>query len=121
MGLDFGIVKRRKGEAYKSDAWKDVVWGRNCHEVKSIVLRNIDTYNEATGTAELKIGTLNNLVIELAKSLDDFNLEEKNTLFDDDYVKTVAFLGELATSIAESAYDYVFEGIEYDFQLIDSY
>lgn len=121
MGLDFGIVKRRKGEAYASDAWQDMVWGRNCYEAKDIVLQNISTYDEATCTAELRLGTLNNIVVELAKSLDQYDMGDKDTLCDDNYVKTANFLGQLAIAMAEIATEYEFDGIEYEFQLIDSY
>ncbi len=121
MGLDFGIVRKKKGEAYASDAWEDVVWGRNCHEVKKIVLQNISTYDEEKFEAPLTIGTLNNLVVKLAESLENYNLNEKYTFEDDRYTKTLSFLSELTAGIYNHCTDYEFEGIEYEYKLIDSF
>ena len=122
MGLDFGIVRKRKGEAYESDGWEDVVWGRNCREVKKIVLENISTYGkEAKNEAPLTIGTLNNLVIKLAESLDSYNLNEKYTFEDENYQKTLIFLSELARGIYDGCLDYEYEEKEYEYKLIDSF
>lgn len=121
MGLDFIIQRKRKGEVYESDAWEEVVYGRNCWNVRDIVLKNISTYDEKTYTAKLNIGTLHNLVIKLAEDLKDYNLNNKETLKGDRYVKTMGFLGELASGLKEVALDYDFEDIEYEFRLIDSY
>lgn len=121
MGLDFGIVKKRKGEAYAANAWEDLVWGRNCRAVKEIVLENISTYDSKTCEARLTIGTMNTLIMKLAEYIQQFDCNDLTNLATDDYVKTVGFLGDLSVGLAVVVDDYIFEGIEYDFKLIDSY
>lgn len=121
MGLDFGIIRKRKGEAYKADTWDDIVWGRNCYEVRRTVLNNISTYDANKCEAELSIGTLNNLVIELAKSLENYNLNNEATLINDQYQKTLKFIFELAQGIFKDCLDYDFNDIKYEYRLIDSY
>lgn len=121
MGLDFGIVKKRKGEAYEANTWEDLVWGRNCRAVKEIVLENISTYDSEACEARLTIGTMNTLTAKLAEYIQRFDCNDLTNLVTDDYIKTVEFLGELSIGLATVIDDYIYEGIEYDFKLIDSY
>lgn len=121
MGLDFIVQRKRKGEAYEASAWEDVVIGRNCHTAKEVVLDNISTYDEEKNMAKLTIGTMNQLVFKLSEKLQEFDLNDKDVFYDAAYSKTMAFLSELAKALAVAAIDYEFDGIEYDFRLIDSY
>lgn len=121
MGLDFGVVKKRKGKAYESDCWEDVVWGRNCHKVKEIVLDNISSYDKENCEAKLSIGTINNLIIKLAESLKSYDLNNKDTFENDDYTKTLDFLSGLAKGIYKDCIDYEYGGISYEYKLIDSF
>lgn len=121
MGLDFTIQRKRKGEAYGSDAWEEVVYGRNCHNVKKIVLENISTYDKEKCVAELTIGTLNNLIGKLAEYTSNRNLNEEWVFEDDDYVKTLDFLSQLARAVYEHCLAKEYDNIEYEYRLIDSY
>lgn len=121
MGLDFIIQRKRKGEAYESDAWEEVVYGRNCYNVKKIVLENISTYDEEKNIAELTIGTLNNLIGKLAEYTSNRNLNEKWVFEDVDYTKTLNFLFQLARAVCEHCLDKEYNNIEYEYRLIDSY
>lgn len=121
MGLDFYIERRKKGEAYKSDGWEEIVVGRNCRKVKEIVLENISTYDRDKYEAKLTIGTLNNLVGKLAEYTSNRNLNEEWVFEDDDYTKTLNFLFQLARAVYEHCLDKEYNNIEYEYRLIDSY
>lgn len=121
MGLDFIIKRKKKGEAYKSDTWQDVVVGRNCYNVKEIILNNISTYNKDTQIAELTIGTLNNLLMILTNELGNINLNDKYSITDDNYIRLLSFISELSNCIYRHCIDYTFDGIEYEYILVDSY
>lgn len=121
MGLDFIIQRKRKGETYESDAWEEVVYGRNCHNVKKIVLENISTYDRDKFEAKLSIGTLNNLVGKLAEYTSSRNLNDDYIFEDDDYTKTLDFLSQLAKAIHDHCIDKEYDDIEYEYRLIDSY
>lgn len=121
MGLDFGIRRKKKGEAYASDAWEDMVYGRNCHKVKDIVLSNISTYDKDNYEAKLTIGTLNNLAIKLAESLKEYNLNNEDTFYNDDYTKTLDFLSQLSETIKQHCIDFEYDGFDYDYLLYDSF
>ena len=121
MGLDFIIERKRKGEAYESDAWKDCVIGRNCHHVKELTLQNIGSYNKETFTADLNIGTLNKLLKVYADDIQSWNLNNEECFYDDNYTKTLNWMSELAQAIYEHAIDYEYEGVEYKYRLIDSF
>lgn len=121
MGLDFIIEKKRKGEAYESDAWEEVAYGRNCYKVKEIVLDNISTYDKDKFEAKLSIGTLNNLVGKLAEYTSNRNLNDDYTFEDDDYTKTLDFLSQLAKAINIHCLDKEYDGIEYEYRLINSF
>ena len=119
MGLDLYIKKKRKGEAYESSKWEDVAYTRNGWTVRQIILDNISTYDEDTYTAELTIGTLNEIIIELAKALKDFNFDDY--VESSSYYKIANFLGQLASNLASDVVDMEEDNIFYEYCLIDSY
>ena len=119
MGLDLYIRKKRKGETYKSSKWEDVAYTRNGWTVRQIILDNISTYDEDTYTAELTIGTLNEIIIELAKALKDFNFDDY--VESSSYYKIANFLGQLASNLASDVVDMEEDNIFYEYCLIDSY
>lgn len=120
MGLDFYIMKKRKGEAYRSDNWEETVYGRNCWSVRELVLDNISTYDSEKQEAELTIGTLNNLLIKLSENLKNYNLNDEDTFLLDDYTKLLDWISQLAKTIKVHCY-WMENGIEYEYMLIDSY
>lgn len=119
MGLDLYIRKKRKGEAYESSNWEDVAYTRNGWTVREIVLDSISTYDEDNYTAKLTIGTLNEIIIELAEALKDFNFD--NYVDSSEYYKIANFLGQLASNLAADVVDMEEDNILYEYQLVDSY
>lgn len=120
MGLDFYIERRRKGEAYSSSAYEIVVCGRNCYNVRDLVLTHISTYNAETQTAPLTIGTMNELVVWLSNDLRSYNLNDKETFEDASYWKLLNWIAQLSNCIADAIIDYA-DGIEYEYVLVNSY
>lgn len=119
MGLDLYIRKKRKGEAYESSSWDDMAYTRNGWEVRDIILDSISTYDPETYTAKLTIGTLNEIIVNLAEALKEYNFNDY--IDSSDYYKIANFLGELATSLASDVVEREEDDILYEYQLVDSY
>lgn len=119
MGLDLYIRKKRKGEAYESSGWEDMAYTRNGWTVREIILDNISTYDQETGTAKLTIGTLNEIIVKLAETLKEYNFNDY--VNSSDYYQVARFLGELAINLASDVVEGEEDNILYEYQLVDSY
>ena len=118
MGLDFFIERKRKGKPYESNTWEEVVYGRNCYKVREIILQNISTYDQDTCEAKLTIGTLNDLIGKLAEYISSRNLNNEYIFCDDNYIKALDFLSQLAKVVYDHYFDYE---NDYEYRLINSF
>lgn len=122
MGLDFYIEKRPKGKSFSNKNWEEITYGRNCHKVKDITLNYLDKDTREKGIYCVSFGTLNKILKGLIDELiSRKNFNKKDELINDDYIKTLFFISELSKELAISMCDYEYEGIEYDYRIIDSY
>lgn len=122
MGLDFFIQRHRTEEEYKSDAWEDVVYGRNCYHIREIVLNNISTYNKETQEGDLTIGTLNKLLYILSQELKEYNFSNYESLiYEHSADKLFSFISQLAETIREDLIARDYDDIHYKYKLVDSY
>ena len=119
MGLDFGIQKRRKGEAYSTLAWEDAhdSW-RNCHEVKRIFCETIETND--TYLYPISIGAMQIIVKKLCDRLQEENFNNMDEINDYQLTKLLCAISDLCTIINDAIWDYQ-QGIEYEYRVYDSF
>lgn len=120
MGLDLGIVRRRKGPAYEACAWDDVCWWRNCWAARDVILRSISTYDKEKCEAPLTIGAVQKMLENLIAEAKTYNLDDCYD-GDDALQKIYLCIGDLGHLLYQDMNDYEFERINYDYRLIDSY
>ena len=119
LGLDFGIQKRRKGEAYENLRWEDVhdSW-RNCHEVKRIFSETIefdDTYNYP-----ISIGAMQILIKKLSDELQKVDFNNMEEVDDYGVPKLLCAIEDLTKIVNDAIWDYS-QGIEYEYRVFDSF
>lgn len=119
MGLDFGIQKRRKGEAYENLHWEDAhdSW-RNCNEVKDIFRETIefnDTYHYP-----ISIGAMQILVKKLSDELQKIDFNKMDEVDGYNVNKLLCAIEDLTKIINDAIWDYS-QGIEYEYRVFDSF
>lgn len=119
MGLDLGIVKRRKGEDYSMCSWDDVCWWRNCWQAREIILSCICTYDEEAHEALINLGAMQKMIEELTKEVSDRNISE--IVISDDTIKIYQCISDLAQIIHDEMWAWCWADPEYEYKLIDSY
>lgn len=119
MGLDFGIEKKRKGEAYTSLAWEDAhdSWC-NCHEVKRIFCETIETNDSYV--YPITIGAMQIIVKKLCDRLQEENFNNMDSINEYQLTKLLVAISDLCTIINDAIWDYQ-QGIEYEYRVYDSY
>ena len=119
MGLDFGIQKRRKGEAYENLRWEDAhdSW-RNCHEVKRIFEETIE-FNDAY-YYPISIGAMQILIKKLCDRLQEENFNDMDFIDDYQLTKLLCAISDLCKIINDAIWDYS-QGIEYEYRVFDSF
>ena len=119
MGLDFGIEKKRKGQAYSSLAWEDAhdSW-RNCYEVKRVFCETIETND--TGYYPITIGAMQVLVKKLSDRLQEENFNDLDYVDEYKVNKLLCAISDLCKIINEALWDYQ-QGIEYEYRVYDSF
>lgn len=119
MGLDLGIVKRRKGEAYSLCSWEDVCWWRNCWKARVIMLDCINSYDAEAQEAPINLGAMQKMIEELIKEVHSCNINEQ--VVSDDTIKIYQCISDLAKIIHDEMWSWYWGDPEYDYKLIDSY
>lgn len=119
MGLDFGIEKRRKGEAYQGLAWEEAhdPW-RNCHEVKDIFCKTIETNN--TYYYPITIGAMQVVVKKLTDRLQEENFNNIDAIDEYRVNKLLCAISDLCDIIADALFENL-DGIEYEYRVYDSF
>ena len=119
MGLDFGIEKKRKGDAYSSLAWTDAhdPW-RNCHEVKRIFCETIETNDSYS--YPITIGAMQVLIKKLADELQRVDFNDMDNVDNYSVPKLLNAISDLSEIINAAIFDYD-EGIEYEYRVYDSF
>ena len=119
MGLDFGIQKRRKGEAYENLRWEDAhdSWC-NCHEVKRIFNETIE-FND-TGYYPITIGAMQILIKKLSDELQKVNFNKMDEVDEYSVNKLLCAIEDLSKIINDAIWDYQ-DGIEYEYRVFDSF
>ena len=119
MGLDFGIEKKRKGEAYSTLTWEDAhdSW-RNCHEVKRIFCEIIETNDSYV--YPITIGAMQIIVKKLCDRLQEENFNDMDSIDDYQLTKLLCAISDLCTIINDALWYYQ-QGIEYEYRVFDSY
>ena len=118
IGLDFGIEKRRKGEAYKTLQFEDVCSWRNCHEVKRIFRETIE-FND-TYLYPITIGAMQILIKKLSDELQEVNFNKMDEVDEFAAYKLLCAIEDLSKIISDAIWDYQ-QGIEYEYQVFDSF
>lgn len=122
MGLDLGIVKRRRGPAYEACEWEDVCWWRNCWEARDIILNSISTYSKEDCEAVLTIGAIQGMLKNLIAGADSYSLNDLAKIDTDALAKVYRCIGDLGKLLADDIWNYEFNSdIRWDYKLIDSY
>ena len=119
MGLDFGIQKRRKGEAYENLRWEDAhdSW-RNCHEVKRIFSETIKINDEYYDP--ITIGAMQILIKKLSDELQKVDFNKMNEVDEYSVNKLLCAIEDLSKIINDAIWDYQ-DGIEYEYRVFDSF
>ena len=119
MGLDFGIQKRRKGEAYENLRWEDAhdSWC-NCHEVKRIFKETIE-FND-TGYYPITIGAMQILIKKLSDELQKVDFNKMDEVDEYSVNKLLCAIEDLSKIINDAIWDYQ-NGIEYEYRVFDSF
>ena len=119
MGLDFGIQKRRKGEAYENLCWEDAhdSW-RNCHEVKRIFSETIEFNDEYY--YPITIGAMQILIKKLSDELQKVNFNKMDEVDEYSVNKLLCAIEDLSKIINDAIWDYQ-NGIEYEYRVFDSF
>ena len=119
LGLDFGIQKRRKGEAYENLRWEDAhdSWC-NCHEVKRIFNETIE-FND-TGYYPITIGAMQILIKKLSDELQRVNFNKMDEVDEYSVNKLLCAIEDLSKIINDAIWDYQ-DGIEYEYRVFDSF
>lgn len=119
MGLDFGIEKRRKGQAYSALIWEDAheSWC-NCHEVKRIFCETIETND--TYSYPITIGAMQVIVKKLSDRLQKENFNDMDSIDDYQLTKLLCAISDLCNIINDALWDYD-QGIEYEYRVYDSF
>ena len=119
MGLDFGIQKRRKGDAYSSLAFEDahLPWC-NCHEVKRIFCETIEIND--TDYYPITIGAMQIIVKKLCDRLQEENFNNMDMINDYKLTKLLCAISDLCKIISDALWDYQ-QGIEYEYRVYDSF
>ena len=119
MGLDFGIQKRRVGDAYKSLRWEDThnSW-RNCDEVKDIFRETIE-FND-TYYYPITIGAMQILIKKLSDELQKVDFNKKEEVDGYSVNKLLCAIEDLTKIINDAIWDYS-QGIEYEYRVYDSF
>ena len=119
MGLDFGIEKRRKGDAYSSLAWEEAHYSwRNCHEVKRIFCETIETND--TYCYPITLGAMQIIVKKLCDRLQEENFNNMDQIDDYQITKLLCAISDLCKIISDTFWDYQ-QGIEYEYRVYDSF
>lgn len=122
MGLDLGIVRKRKGPAYEACEWEDVCWWRNCWEARIIILGSISTYDKETCEAPLTLGAIHQMLKNLIKEVEFYSLNDLSKIDTNALAKMYRCIGDLGKLLADDIWDYEFEeDVRWDYKLIDSY
>lgn len=119
MGLDFGIQKRRKGEAYKNLCWEDahISW-RNCHEIKKIFKETIEF--DDTYCYPISIGAMQILIKKLSDELQKVDFNKMEEVDEYSVNKLLCAIEDLTKIINDAIWDYS-QGIEYEYRVFDSF
>lgn len=118
MGLDFGIQRKRKGEAYKTLQWEDCCWWRNCHEVKEIFHETIEFNDDYE--YPITLGAIQILIQKLSDELQTYNFNDMEDIDGYSIEKLLTAIADLSAILNEAIYQYE-QGIEYDYKVIDSF
>ena len=119
LGLDFGIQKRRKGEAYDNLRWEDAhdSW-RNCHEVKRIFKETIEF--DDTYCYPISIGAMQILIKKLSDELQKVDFNKMEEVDDYSVNKLLCAIEDLTKIVNDAIWDYS-QGIEYEYRVFDSF
>ena len=119
MGLDFGIQKRRKGEAYENLRWEDAhdSW-RNCYEVKRIFSETIEFNDEYC--YPITIGAMQILIKKLSDELQKVNFNKMDEVDEYSVNKLLFAIEDLSKIISDAILDYQ-NGIDYEYRVFDSF
>ena len=119
LGLDFGIQKRRKGEAYENLRWEDAhdSW-RNCHEVKRIFSETIEFNDEYY--YPITIGAMQILIKKLSDELQKVDFNKMDEVDEYSVNKLLCAIEDLSKIINDAIWDYQ-NGIEYEYRVFDSF
>lgn len=118
IGLDFGIQKRRKGEAYSTLQFEDCCSWCNCYEVKDIFRETIkfnDTY-----IYPITIGAMQILIKRLSDELQNVDFNNMDEVDDYTVNKLLCAIEDLTKIINEAIWEHE-QGIEYEYQVFDSF
>lgn len=119
MGLDFGIEKKRKGEAYAALSWDEAhdSW-RNCHEVKRIFYETIETNDSYV--YPITIGAMQILIKKLSDELQKVDFNKMDEVDNYNVPKLLCAIEDLTKIINDAIWDYE-NGIEYEYRVFDSF
>ena len=118
MGLEFGIQKRRKGKAYENMLWDTVALWCNCYDIKEIFSKTIE-FND-TYTYPISIGAMQVLVNKLSDRLQEIDFNDMNGVNEYSTSKLLRAISDLSNIMHDAIEDYQ-NGIEYDYQVFDSF
>ena len=119
MGLDFGIQKRRKGEAYKHLKFENAheSWC-NCYQVKQIFKETIEFNKECY--YPISIGAMQILIKKLSDELQKVDFNKMDEVDDYRVNKLLCAIEDLTKIINDAMWDYS-QGIEYEYRGYDSF